>query len=173
MTMTSGFTDAKMTTEIDFSCSDCMQFQVTTEVDGYFLDVFDRFDRDLLEYLIPKFPPAELTRWDGHDVGAEVHAKIGLGLASQTFSVKIIEREIQEKAAWFTDFGLNMPWPIQTWKHTHRVEFISQATSRIVDDVSFTTSSSFLTKSMKGFIKSSMKARSPQYQEYFSSKRGS
>ena len=140
--------------------------QLVTQVDGTVSSVFERFDRKLLETLVPPGMSFKLKRYDepvkpGSMV--EVETKV-FGLIPQFWRTEITEWVESGEESFFTDEGLKLPFPLKQWKHRHIVRKASEGVE-IVDDVEF--SAGWLSWLMYPAIWLQFAWRKPKYRKYF------
>lgn len=125
------------------------------------------FDRSLFIYLSKGLMPFDLVRFDGCQKDNEVHIKLGLRPLSFTWISLITSEEQNEKGWSFVDEGRSLPWPLIYWRHHHRVDKISEKEARIVDDITFDCSPSFLSPIVKPFLWHMFSLRPKRYKSYF------
>ena len=130
-------------------------------------EVFAGFTEELFVYLSPKFPPAELLRYDGNAVGDEVHIRLGVGPLSQRWISEITEHTIGEQQCSFVDEGRELPFPLTYWRHRHVVAAAGPDRVAIVEDVTFGTPTGLTTALMRPVIRAQFEARGPAYATYF------
>ena len=143
-----------------------MTIQLATEVDGYYLDVMNRFDRDLFEALKPPVG-MEVAQFTGSKKGDQVILQFTIP-ARFTWQSDIVEDGHDDKRAWFVDVGVILPWPLKTWRHEHIVEHINQDRSRIVDSMTYECKNAVLTWMIKPFMIGAFYPRKRIYKQYFS-----
>ena len=143
-----------------------MTIYLATEVEGYYLDVMNRFDRTLFEALSPPFG-MNIEKFTGSKKGDQVILKFSFP-AKFTWQSDIIENGKNQERAWFIDEGKILPWPLKSWRHEHIVEYISQDRSRIVDKMTFTCSGTILTKAIRPLMVAAFYPRKRIYKQFFS-----
>ncbi len=143
-----------------------MTLRLATEVDGYYLDVMSRFDRNLFEALRPPIG-MEIHKFTGSKKGDQVVLNFTFP-AKFTWQSDIIEDGHNEERAWFVDIGTILPWPLKSWRHEHIVEHISQDRSRIVDKMTYSCGSHLLTIIIRPFMFGAFFPRKRVYKQYFS-----
>ena len=100
-----------------------------------FLEVKSQFNEKLFLELKPPFMALELKRFDGCEKGHEVHLRMGFPGLMQNW-VSHITGSSQTDTYWeFVDEGETLPPPLTFWRHVHRVEKLSDHTSRITDSI--------------------------------------
>ena len=147
-----------------------MNIRLTTEVDGYYLDVMEQFDRDLFEALKPPMG-MKVREFTGSQKGDKVILDFTIP-TKFTWQSDIVEHGKNEKLAWFVDIGTILPWPLKSWRHEHIVEHIDQDNCLIIDDMSYECSNSFLTTFLKPFLFGAFSPRKRIYKQYFSKNKG-
>lgn len=113
-----------------------MKIQITTQLKSKAThqEVFALFDESLFRFLT-KSGPVKVLRYDGEEVGAEIHLNILFPYKSLWVS-KITDRKLGEKESYFIDEGIKLPFGIKKWKHIHKVRQNGPHTE-IIDDISF------------------------------------
>jgi ligand-binding SRPBCC domain-containing protein len=113
-----------------------MNIRLETEVKGHYQTVIAGFDRALFEALLPKQGKVEIAAFTGSKKGDRVHLRFLSPVKAEWIS-DITEDGANEKEAYFIDQGVQLPFPLQYWKHKHIVQKVTEDTSRIVDDITF------------------------------------
>ena len=152
--------------------SEAHHFRLRFEVPGNYRAVFAGFTRELFEALAPAFPPVRVLRYDGNRVGDLVSLRLGVGPLGQTWTSRITEHEEGDEACYFTDEGIELPFPFATWRHRHIVERIDDMRSAIVEDVRLTAKPGLLTPVAAAVMRAQLSARGPAYRRYFSERSG-
>jgi ligand-binding SRPBCC domain-containing protein len=101
-----------------------------------FRKVFAGFNQDLFMQLRPPLLPFNLRRFDGCAVGDEVHIGLGPGVEWQAL---IVEQEESADEIYFVDTGKQLPPPLKDWRHRHGIQRVTDDTTRIVDDITYTS----------------------------------
>lgn len=144
-----------------------MKLLFETPVKLPFERVRDQFNRDLFLKLSPPGIPFNLKRFDGCKKGDEVHIELGPPVLKQQWVSLITFEETNAKGWSFIDEGKVLPWPLKYWKHHHRVDKIGDTECKIVDDITYECSPSFLAPLIKPFLWSVFSIRPGRYQKYF------
>ena len=110
-----------------------MKIQIETAVTENYKNVFERFDKKLFLALAPPLIPFRLLRFDGCEKGQEVHIELA---AKQQWISLITEKEENEKEIYFIDEGIQLPLPLKTWKHKHRLLNTKEGTL-IIDEIQY------------------------------------
>ncbi len=113
-----------------------MNIQIKTEVAGNYLEIMERFDRELFEALKPKGAQMEIVEFTGSKKGDRVHIRFVKPLKAEWISL-ITDHGHNEKEAYFVDEGKTLPFPLKYWKHRHVVQKVSDDRSLIIDDMTF------------------------------------
>lgn len=113
-----------------------MNIQLKTTVKGNYKTIMSRFGRALFEALAPKGAKMEIVAFTGSRKGDKVHLRFTSPLKAEWVSV-ITEDGQNDSEAWFTDEGVQLPFPLSYWKHRHIVRKIAEDTSCIIDDITF------------------------------------
>jgi len=113
-----------------------MRLAVATQVAGDFHTVFAAFDGTLLVELNPPIPAVKLLRFDGMDVGDEVHLELDFLLFRQSWVSRITEVLRDEREISFVDEGIELPFFLTAWRHRHRIAAYRVATM-IIDEIEY------------------------------------
>ncbi len=143
-----------------------MNLQLKTTVKGNYRDIIRRFDRQLFEALAPRQAKMEIVAFTGSEKGDKVHIRFLSPIKADWVSV-ITEDYIDEKEAYFTDEGTQLPFPLSYWKHKHIVRKISEHSSVIIDDITFKAQNPVLTFLMYPAIFLGFYPRKKIYRAYF------
>lgn len=136
-----------------------------TKVNGYYTDVFQRFDKDLFNYLFPPSFIASLVYNEGSDPGNRVKVQFKIPYKS-IMHVQITQKIVNDKRAYFIDEGLELPFGLKMWQHKHEVENCNNC-SIIVDDITFSFGKPWLDALMKPLVIVAFAGRKPQYKKFF------
>jgi ligand-binding SRPBCC domain-containing protein len=115
-----------------------MKILIETSVKESVKEVFSKFNGDLFKALAPPFPPVNLERYDGEQVGDVVSMKLNFILFKQNWTSLITANEQNENRSFFVDEGTELPFFLSEWKHRHIIENRG-GTTYIVDDIYFKT----------------------------------
>lgn len=115
-----------------------MKLIISQKVKGNYKGIFEKFDRNLFEYLTPKFPKMEIVEFGGSKPGNIVHIKF-LSPVKQDWISEITEEQVNEKEAYFIDEGRKLPFPLKEWKHKHIIRKIDDNSSEIIDEMQFSS----------------------------------
>lgn len=137
-----------------------------TAVKGPYSEVFDRMDRSLFEFLLPKGMSVSLKRFDGSSPGDLVHLRFGFPLFTSWVS-RIESTEDLPTERVFVDRGIQLPFPLKHWKHHHRVQFRSENSSFIVDEMYFSTGFRWFDVLIEPFLRGIFAPRKKLYVAYF------
>jgi len=121
-----------------------MKLYFETEVLGKLSDIKKGFNQDLFLKLKPPFMALQLDRFDGCEVGNEVHLRLGLGWPAQKWVSLITEAHEKDKEWLFVDEGKLLPFPLKKWRHEHRVIQKTDSTCVISDSIQFQGTNSLL-----------------------------
>ncbi len=143
-----------------------MRITMSTPVDGYYVDVMKRFDRDLFEALAP---PVGMTvdTFTGSKKGDTVVLKFTIPYKF-IWQSDIIEDGHNEDRAWFVDVGKILPWPLKTWRHEHIVQKVNNHQSIIIDQMEYTCRSAWMNQLIKPVLYAAFNPRKKIYKQYFS-----
>jgi len=144
-----------------------MNLKFSTPIPLSFTSVRDKFNKDLFIYLAPPMIPFKLVRFDGCQKNHEVHINLGFRPLTQKW-ISLISFEETNPQGWsFIDEGKELPWPLKSWKHHHRVDKISEKESLIVDDIHYECCNGLMTILMKPFLWWVFSLRPSRYKKYF------
>ena len=144
-----------------------MRIVVVTEVQGHFKRVFDRFNRELFEALVPPFVPLHIQVFEGALPGNVFTRGFGPHIMAIPWVSRILDRHVGESEAYFTDEGEVLPPPLSFVKHTYRVQAIGPAKSAIVEDFWYRTPHKVLDLLLYPVFFLSLKLRSSVYKKFF------
>lgn len=143
-----------------------MNITLKTKVSGNFKEVMAAFDLKLFEALKPPVGEMEIVQFTGSRKGDKVHLRFKKPIKAEWIS-EIVEDQITDDRAWFTDVGTIIPWPLASWTHHHIVEKIDQNHSLVIDDMTFTGKNFFLTLLLYPAILVGFLPRKRIYMQYF------
>lgn len=116
-----------------------MRLRLKTKVNQALPAVWAGFDRTLFDQLSPPFPPVEVIRFDGCQKGDVVHLRLNFFLFRQDWISLIINQHTTDREIFFVDKGTKLPFFLSYWQHHHRLLYVSDRKTAIVDDVTFRT----------------------------------
>lgn len=137
------------------------------QVAGRVPEVFAGFTKELFDHLTPAFPPAKLLRYDGNQVGDEVHIRLGLPPVAVTWVSVITKHEAGKREAYFVDEGVKLPPPLTFWRHKHLLVQTDAETVSILEDITFATGNKLTSALMYPVLYAQFAARGPLYKSYF------
>lgn len=140
---------------------------ITHYVGGDVATVFAGFTEDLFLRLAPKLPPNRLVRYDGNRVGDFVIIELGVPPVSQDWVSEIISHDVGERESSFTDEGRQLPFPLQRWRHVHRVRQEGPDRVAIIEDISYSGGSAFVNALLRPFLTAQFEARGSAYRAAF------
>lgn len=144
-----------------------MRILFETEISLNYLKIKERFNRELFLFLKPPGVKLDLQRFDGCAPGDEVHLALNsMGLKQKWVSVMTAEKQ-DEKEWSFVDEGKLLPWPLKYWKHHHRVLYLDDNSSKIIDDITFNSAYPWLDALMYPVLWSSFAIRPARYRKFF------
>lgn len=144
-----------------------INFKITTEVEQDYETVFERFDDKLFLALKPPFLPLTLNRFDGCEVGNEVHLTLGVGILSQDWNALIIEKKETDNEIYFIDTGSKLPFFLQFWKHRHRIIRHKNGGTTIIDDITYGAPHFLFNYILYPFLYIQFWMRKSVYRKYF------
>lgn len=98
-----------------------MKVTITTPVEKSYLEVKEGFNESLFTELSPPFPPVKLLRFDGSSKGDLVSLELDFFLFKQKWTSEITEDKLTDQEFYFIDKGVELPFFLKEWKHTHRI----------------------------------------------------
>ena len=117
-----------------------MHLSLSTSVQQPIQQVWKGFNHNLFDKLSPPFPPVKVVRFDGSNIGDEVHLELNFLLFSQQWISRIIDQKASEDEIYFIDKGIKLPFFLSYWHHKHRL--VSTANGcKIIDEITFRTPS--------------------------------
>ena len=141
------------------------RIKIETFVSGNYQDVFNDFNQELFEFLLPPF--IKLKRFDGSKKGDEVH----LLSSNQWEWISLITEDGEYKnGKYFIDEGKSLFPPLKIWKHTHKVEMYTETKSKIIDEIRYSTGNTLVDVLVFPLLYSQFLLRKPQYKKFFSQK---
>jgi ligand-binding SRPBCC domain-containing protein len=157
-----------------FPYQDIMRLTINTPVEKSYEEVFQGFTFELFNALTPKFPPVVVKRFDGCTTGDEVHIEMTLPILNRTerWISRIVKHgKVQGHKTYtdeyfFIDEGIELPFFLTSWRHTHRIIAATEGGAVIVDDIEYTTPL-LLLPFVSPVISAQFRARQPIYKEFF------
>jgi ligand-binding SRPBCC domain-containing protein len=111
-----------------------MRIRYVTTIESPFQQVYEGFNRNLLEYLVPAV--ATIIRYEGQNPGDIVDIKFKIPFM-RNWTIIIKESWLSHREYGFIDRGLRLPAGLVYWQHTHRVIARDDVSCFIIDDVEF------------------------------------
>jgi ligand-binding SRPBCC domain-containing protein len=143
-----------------------MKMNLKSRVNGSMEKVFNSFDKNLFEYLLP--PGAKVKRFDGSKPGDIVHLQFSFPIKAEWISE--ITQEVKEhESCYFVDCGVKLPFGMKFWKHTHYVHRVTENSSLIEDAIEFRMKNVILDICVYPLLYLSFLPRVVQYKKYFKS----
>ena len=144
-----------------------MRFTVVTPVSGIPVEIFQKFQRPLLEALVPPWAKITIHRFDGSVKGDKIELNVKLlGLIDQAWENLVTENFESDRECFFVDEGTKMPFPVTFWKHKHRIIGLKSG-SEIRDEIEFHCNSIFLEWIMFPVVWIQFVWRKPIYKKVF------
>ncbi len=143
-----------------------MKIVLQTIVNRQFDEVIRDFDEKLFRNLLPPAFVVRLLRYDGSKPGDTVHLRFMLPWPSDWIS-RITQSSRETRQYYFVDEGIKLPFGLKKWKHVHRVEKTGPHTSRITDDMNFTTGNPLTDRLLFPVLYMAFSPRRRQYRSYF------
>jgi ligand-binding SRPBCC domain-containing protein len=124
------------------------------------------FTEDLFLKLNPPFPPVKLLQFDGCKKDDIVALELNFLLFKQTWK-SLITSDFDNQEEWqFVDEGVQLPFFLKYWKHTHRV-LETKNGCEIIDDIEYRTPNRFLDILMYPALLLQFLFRKPIYKKVF------
>lgn len=151
-----------------------MRLTIHTTVEKPYDEVFAGFTFDLFKKLTPTNPPVKILRFDGSQEGDEVHIEMTVPVLKRTEmwisrivrSGKVEGNSTYSDEYFFIDEGVQLPFFLTFWRHTHRIIRAADGGTVIVDDIEYRTPF-WLIPFVVPAISAQFHARQPLYKEYF------
>ncbi len=144
-----------------------MNLNFRTKVAAPLEQVKKGFDRSLFLRLKPPLIQLVLERFDGCETGHEIHLRVGLPGALQTWISKITSHKLERDSWSFVDEGSSLPFPLKNWRHHHIVKILPSGGSLILDEITFSCGSRILDLLLLGPLWFSFAGRASVYQSVF------
>lgn len=126
------------------------------------------FKRELLESLLPTWPKAKILRYDGDQIGDQIHVQLAMPWGKHLWVTHVIDsmQSVDEYA--FIDESYTPPPPLSYWHHKHTLKATADKKGTlIIDSIQYKAKPGFLAGFMKFVLNAQFKARDPQYIAYF------
>lgn len=120
-----------------------MKFEVRTKVDQPLKKVKEGFDESLFRELSPPFPTVKVLKFDGSKPGDLVEIELNFLVTKQRWVSQITDEHNTESHYYFKDEGLELPFMLKSWQHTHHI-ISREEGSEIVDEVVFSSGNRFM-----------------------------
>lgn len=146
------------------------QFQIVSTVDVSLERVSNDFGESLFKALQPTFPPNALINYDGDHIGGLVQIRLGIPPLSQMWVSEIVSKSSGDGYWQFVDEGTQLPFPLKSWRHIHRLEDKGDDATTIIDDITFSTNSVILDALLLPIMRKMFSSRKEGYRRYFETK---
>ncbi|HKK87935.1 MAG TPA: hypothetical protein VJ917_03735 [Saprospiraceae bacterium] len=143
-----------------------MRVVIQAEVSGHYKQVFNAFDEKLFRYLLPSFPKMELKKFTGSSKGDVVHIYMHV-LGGQDWVSDITEDACSSNECYFVDEGRQLPFPLRSWRHKHRILKTADQTSIIRDEIEFSSGFQLLDYLIYPFLYLAFYPRKKAYKKFF------
>ena len=145
-----------------------MKLFISTTIPSHYKKIMEGFDLKLFKALKPPLMALDVVRFDGCNVGDEVHLNVGLGPFKTKWVSLITDNQENENETYFVDEGKHLPFPLKSWKHIHRVVKNDEEASEIQDNIEYSTGNRALDVLMYPVLYFQFAARKPVYKKFFS-----
>ncbi|MFK7900136.1 MAG: hypothetical protein AB8B61_05195 [Cyclobacteriaceae bacterium] len=142
-----------------------MNFTLSTPIVKDFKEVFNQFDQELFEFLLPPKKVAQLIEFGGSQKGAIVHIQFLVPFKTEWIS-EITEDKQRETECYFIDVGRKLPFGLKYWTHKHIVKKEGDQ-AIIVDDITYGYNNKVLDILFYPFWYLSFLPRKKQYRQFF------
>jgi len=146
-----------------------MNLKFRTEVTSSLEGVKQGFDRSLFLQLKPPLIQLVLDRFDGCEVGDEIHLRVGIPGALQTWVSRITFHHYDGDSWSFVDEGNPLPFPLRQWLHRHGVRRLASGGAEISDEISYSCGNRILDLLILGPLWLSFAGRASVYRRVFRS----
>jgi ligand-binding SRPBCC domain-containing protein len=136
-----------------------MKIIIKTPINKDYRTVFSLFDVKLFTALKPPLTSLKITRFDGCKKGDEVHLVVN----GQRWVSHITDFVENADEIYFVDLGANIPFPLKSWKHIHRIERSGANTCNVIDDIEYSTGNIITDKIIYPALKFMFMLRGPVY----------
>lgn len=144
-----------------------MKLVTKTTIPLNYKDVFDQFNQELFESLTLPLVDIEVLQFEGTEVNDQMILKINLPLGlSQHWHGIVREKERNDEQCYFMDEGFQLPFPLKSWQHYHRIYNRGQE-CWIVDEVHFLSKNLFFDLLLYPLFKLQFLLRKSQYRRFF------
>ncbi len=145
-----------------------MKIRIITTIQQNYKYVFNKFNRELFEFLQPRFPKMKLISFEAPVTGNKVEIDFIFPIKAKWISI-ITKDEINDTEAYFIDEGETLPPGITYWKHQHIVKKTGENSCEIIDDIEYKSSNKLIELLMYPQLFSSFYPRKKAYKKFFNS----
>ncbi len=138
-----------------------------TSVAANFEELESRFDRSLLEKLLAPGLPVTIERFDGLADGDELHVVFGEGRFKGKWISRIQENDRNPSEWSYVDVGIELPPPLKSWRHKHRLLKRPAGGTFIRDEIEFSTGSALTDAAAFPVLYALFASRGPVYRRMF------
>ena len=111
-------------------------------------------------------PPVKLLRFDGTQVGDEVHLELNFLFFRQRWVSRITESQVVKGEIFFVDEGTQLPFFLSRWRHRHRI--LDRAGGAvIIDEIDFQAPNRLLEFLLLPALYLQFLYRKPIYKRFF------
>ncbi len=147
-----------------------MRLTIKTIVSARIPRIQQGFTDELFLNLNPPFPPVKLLQFDGCKIGDKVHLELNFLLFKQEWISEITAEGETPDEWFFVDEGTTLPFFLKTWRHHHRICKVSENSSAIIDDFTYSTGTIFTDILLYPALFFQFIYRKPIYKRVFKSK---
>lgn len=144
-----------------------MRIKLRTKVNSHFLEVKEGFTEKLFLKLNPPFPPVKLLEFGGCEKGDRVALSLNFFLFQQEWISNITFDRTTDSVFEFIDQGHTLPFFLSGWKHHHIVEYASETSAFVIDDIQYKTPFLLMDYLMYPILYLQFFYRKPIYKKFF------
>jgi len=125
-----------------------MNINLITNIARPLDEIKDSLGEQLFRLLTPEKLHLKVSRFDGIYENASFEIKLGYGPLQGKWVGRIIEVGESENEYYFVDVGESLPFPLKSWRHTHRfMKNLHGNSTDVIDQIEFTVQSSLFAPS--------------------------
>lgn len=129
--------------------------------------VFSHFNESLFKALNPWFMPMKVELFEGCLPGHRVIVRLGGPLIRARWVSEIVSFQNNENEISFIDIGKELPFPLKKWEHRHRIIKTGSHACKIIDEITYHTSYTWLDYLIKPVMSIQFGVRKKAYTQYF------
>jgi len=114
-----------------------MKITVGTTIESSIEKVKQNFNKELFLALTPPWIKMELLRYDGNQVGDEIHLELQFPFKKFSWVSLIVDYQENPLEISFIDVGKVLPPFLKSWHHLHIIRRLNEKQTLLIDDVTF------------------------------------